>query len=108
MKELEGKYLDILELHDWRVIDYTGDGRVEIEKYSPAGEDFIMCVDVDNFPDAVVEYAADFDVDEHIAMWIEAKHNGTKGVPTTRELVHDAEDIENMLYEIAYALKGVE
>ena len=48
--------------------------------------------------------ADDFDVDDHIAMWIEAKKNGTAGVPSTRELVHDAEDIQEMLNELAEAL----
>lgn len=107
MKKLEQKYLDVLEKHDWAVSSYTDDGRVEIEKYSPAGEDFSICVEVKNFPDAVAEYAADFDIDEHIAMWIEAKQHGTSGVPSARELVHDAEDIDKMLQELAAALTEV-
>ena len=107
MKKLEQKYLDILEEHDFAVSGYTDDGRVEIEKYSPAGEDFIMCVDVENFPDAVAEYYEDFDVDEHIEMWIEANRNGTSGVPSVRRLAIDAEAIDDMLKELAYALKEV-
>lgn len=93
--------------HDWAVSSYTGDGRVELEKYSPAGEDFIMCLEVKNFPEAVAEYAAGFDIDEHIEMWIEAKKNGTRGVPSTRELVHDAEAIYKMLQELSAALAEV-
>lgn len=50
------------------------------------------------------EYADDFDPDEHIEMWIEARKNGVAGVPTTRELVHDAEAIQKMLKELAEAL----
>lgn len=104
MKKLKKKYLDILEKQDWSVSSYTGDGRVELGKYSPAGEDFNICVDVENFPEAVAEYAAGFNIDEHIEMWIEARHNGTRGVPSTRELVKDAEDIDKMLQELAAAL----
>lgn len=104
MKELEKKYLDVLEDHEWRVCGYTDDGRVELEKFSPAGEDFIICVDVENFPEAVAKYAADFDVDDHIEMWIEARRNGVCGVPSTRELVTDAETIDDMLQELAAAL----
>lgn len=104
MKKLRGKYIDVLEKLDWKMCGYTGDGMVEIEKYSPAGEDFIMCVEVKNFPDAVMEYYVDFDVDEHIEMWIEARRNGTNGVPSTRELVQDAEAIDDMLKELADAL----
>ena len=94
MPELRQEYLDILERRDWSVSSYTDDGRVEIEWYSPAGEDFIICVGVEKFPDEVLDYSDSFDVDEHIAMWIEAKQNGTQGVPGARQIVHDAEEIE--------------
>ena len=103
-KKLDQKYIDVLEKNDWSVSSYTGDGRVELEKYSPAGEDFLVCLDVENFPKAVREYAAGFDIDEHIEMWIEARHNGVSGVPSTRELVEDAEAIDAMLKELAEAL----
>lgn len=107
MNKIDSRFLEVLEKHDWSVVDYTGDGRVEIEKYSPAGEDFVICVDVDKFAESVSRYAAGFDIDDHIEMWIEAKHNGVSGVPSTRELVHDAEDIDKMLQEIASALAEV-
>lgn len=87
MKQIEKRYLAVLEKHDWAVSSYTDDGRVELEKYSPAGEDFSICVGVENLPAEVREYAAGFDIDEHIEMWIEARRNGTSGVPSTRELV---------------------
>lgn len=102
------KYKDVLESLDWSILDFTNDGRVEIQKYSPAGEDFCICVDVENFPEAVAEYAADFNVDEHIEMWVEAKKNGVGGVPSTRELVEDAEAIDKMLQELAAALYAID
>lgn len=104
MEELEKKYLDVIEKYGWAVSAYVCDGRVEIEKYSPAGEDFLICVDVKNFPAAVAEAASDFDIDEHIEMWIEARRNGVSDVPSTRELVADAEAIDKMLQELADAL----
>lgn len=104
--ELDQKHVDILESLDWTINGYTDDGRVEIEKYSPAGEEFIICVDVNDFPKSVFEYAESFDMDEHISMWIEAKQNGTRSVPSTRELVHDAEEIEKMLQELSDALNN--
>lgn len=106
-EKINKKYLEVLEKHDWAVCGYTGDGRVELEKFTPAGEDFIICVGVKNLPQEVGEYAAGFDIDEHIEMWIEARRNGTNGVPSTRELVKDAEDIDKMLQEIAVALAEV-
>ena len=94
---------EICEELDWKVTAYE-DGTVELEKYSPAGEDFSFVVKADGFVENVKEYAAGFDVDEHIEMWIMAKRSGTQGVPSARELVHDAEDIDKMLQELATAL----
>ena len=103
-KILSKKYLDVLDRLDWKINDYTDDGRVEIRTYSPAGEDFSICVDVENFPEAVLKYWKGFDQDYHIEMWIGARRNGIGGVPSTRELARDAEAIDNMLKELAEAL----
>lgn len=65
-EELPQAYLDILEKREWSVCDYTDDGRVELEWYSPAGEDFIVCVKVENFPDEILDYSDSFDPDEHL------------------------------------------
>lgn len=107
-EELPQAYLDILEKREWSVCDYTDDGRVELEWYSPAGEDFIVCVKVENFPDEILDYSDSFDPDEHIAMRIEAKQNGTKDVPGARQIVHDAEEIEKELDELAFELQEAE
>lgn len=103
VNELSKKYIDILNGNDWSILSYIGDGRVELEKYSPLGEDFIMYVDVINFPDSVRKYADDYDVDEHVAMWIDARRNE---VPeSVKELVENAYAIKQMLYELADALE---
>lgn len=100
------KLIDICEELDWSVHIYDGDA--ELEKYSPAGEDFIFTVPTANFVKEVEEYANDFDADEHAEMWVESR--GTRGVPSSiRELINDAEAIQEMLDELAEALrKGVE
>lgn len=100
-------YRDICERLDWSVTD-TGDGNIELEKYSPAGEDFSITVGEEGFVDNVKAYAASFDKDEHIEMWISARRSGTRGVPSARELVEDAEDIDKMLQELAAALQEAE
>ncbi|OPZ65926.1 MAG: hypothetical protein BWY85_00285 [Firmicutes bacterium ADurb.Bin506] len=105
--QIGDKYREICERLEWSVTE-EDDGTVELEKYSPAGEDFIFTVDAEGFVDNVKEYAASFDIDDHIAMWIEAKQNGTAGVPSARELVKDAEDIDKMLQELAAALFAAE
>lgn len=100
--KLNRKYKKICERLEWRVAEDSG--TVELEKYSPAGEDFIFAASVENFAKDVELYADNFDIDEHIEMWIEAKRNGVAGVPSTRELVQDAYDIQAMLNELAEAL----
>ena len=100
------RYREICEGLDWKVTAYE-DGTVELKKYSPAGEDFSFTADADGFVENVKEYAAGFDVEEHIEMWIMAKRSGTQGVPSARELVQDAEDIGKMLRELETALNAV-
>lgn len=101
---LNPKYREICEALEWAVTE-CDDGTIELEKYSPAGEDFIFYVEAENFAKEVEEYANNFDPDDHIAMWLEVKRRGTcSGIPSPRELVHDAEEIDKMLRELAEAL----
>lgn len=97
------RYREICESLDWSVTA-DGDGNIELEKYSPAGEDFIITVGEENFVDNVKAYAASFDQEEHIEMWISARRSGTRGVPSAKELVEDAQAIDDMLRELACAL----
>jgi hypothetical protein len=103
MSNYNDGYLAVCENRDWTITD-TGDGRLELGKYSPAGEDFSFIVDKEDFIESVKEYAASFDIDEHIEMWIRARKSGVGGVPSTRELVKDAEDIDKMLRDLAAGL----
>ena len=105
---MNSKYIEVCERLDWTVHEYK-DGSVDVAKQSPAGEDFSFGVSSENFVEEVKMYAAYFDVDEHVEMWIEARRNGVRGVPSSiRELVEDAEDIDKMLEELADALAEVE
>lgn len=97
------RYRDICEELGWCWLN-CDDGNIELEKHSPAGEDFSFTVSEESFVENVKEYAAHFDQEEHIEMWVEARRSGTRGVPSIKELVKDAEDIEAMLKELAEAL----
>lgn len=104
---MEHRLIDKCEELDWSVNCY--DEYVEISQQSPAGEDFSFTVDEKDFVENVKQYAADFDPDEHVAMWIEAKQHGRdKTIPNARELVHDAESIDEMLQNLASALCEVQ
>lgn len=85
------------------------DGDAELQKHSPAGEDFIVSIDdIDDMVSCVAKYAEDFDADEHAAFWVE--HRGsTSGVPSSiRALIDDADAIKAMLEELAEKLKEAE
>ena len=73
------QHIAVCEALDWRVHDDPEEDYVELEKYSPAGEDFIFGVQKGNFVKNVREYADGFDVDEHVELWIEGR--GKNGVP---------------------------
>lgn len=97
------KIKEIAERLGWEV-DERDDGTVELRNYSPAGEDISFTVNTKEAAKEIYEYYDGFDVDEHIEMWIEARKSGVPGVPSTRQLVQDAEDISEMLKELADAV----
>lgn len=100
---IEQKYIDVIESLGWNIVgDPNGTG-VDIQQKSPAGEDFSFYADTADFPAGVLEYARNFDPDEHVELWVE--HRGEGGCPSTvRELVDDAEAIKKMLKTLADAL----
>jgi glycine cleavage system regulatory protein len=102
-KQLSKRFEKVCENLCW-AFTYDESGNVELSKYSPAGEDFSFSVEVNGFVENVKEYSANFDIDEHVEMWIQARKNKASGVPTTRELVKDAEDISEMLKELSSIL----
>lgn len=99
------KHMDVCEALGWKVCEDGGE--VELEQSSPAGEDFVFYVESLDFVNKVKTYALEFDTEEHIEMWIEAKKNGVRGVPSIRRLVEDADDIQKMLNALATALTEV-
>lgn len=97
-------YLDICEKNGWSYSIDEKWNEVELSKSSPAGEDFSFIVSLEDLPEKVHSFIFNFDVDEHVEMWVKARQEGTKGVPGVRELVDDAEAIKQMLEELSRAL----
>lgn len=111
VKLLGEELVYILELNEITVTEireHEEGMSVEMRFYSNAGEDFYFTVDCETkegLGDAIKEYADDFDVDEHVAMW----HNSTaSGVPSAEELVKDAKSIKEFLFNVAAELNGEE
>lgn len=98
----------------WIEESQSGRTYVEMGQHSPAGEDFSMSIDFvaenqcSSFCDSLESYYEDFDIDEHVEMWIEAKKNGVSGVPSIQELVDDARKIDAMILKLSQTLWGME
>lgn len=76
---------------------------VSLSQHSPAGEDFSFDVEDRDFANNVKEYAADYNVDDHVELWI--PNRGQRGVPSSISvLVEDAKAISSMLEDLALAL----
>ena len=110
--------LDKAEELEWSYdvwIEESRNGRTyaELERYSPAGEDFSIIVDfekdhqVETFLRDLREYYENFDVDDHVEMWMPSR--GENGCPSSiKALVEDAEAIESMILELLDALEDME
>lgn len=109
-------YKEIIYLSEqlgWSVDEEIEDTRhlFEFSQMSPAGEDFLFYVDGETPHSLIHEvfvYAENFDEDEHISMWLQAKDSEVQGVPSARELVDDAKAIQDMLNELSDVLSAAE
>lgn len=106
MKEsLLNKIIEVAEGLEWTVM--ADEDSVEFYKFSPAGEDFGFGVGSKDIISEVRGYANGFDTEEHVKMWLDARVRGTGGVPDLKTLVQDADDIQEMLDDLAEALEEI-
>lgn len=94
----------IAELFGWSC-RWDEEENLELENWSPAGEDLVYYAPAPDVIRSFVQSARDFDIDEHVEELIEAKHNGLAGVPRATVLVEDAKEIDEMLNDLADALE---
>ena len=95
--KLNDKIIDVLENKRFYIYDVHRQGNkyyVEIERFTPLGEDWIETIWFDGtdegFIEAVKERWYNFDVDDEAAKWVECR--GNNGVPSSiKALVEDAE-----------------
>lgn len=99
---MEKKYIDVFERHEWRVTEL--EGWVEIETWSPAGENLVFYINGKNIPAEIRELYEGFDPDDHAGELYEAGKNGLSGVPSLSVLVKDAAEIEEMLENLCIDL----
>lgn len=118
MMELSNRIEEVLEKFDFYLCGeiserYDEKGRydIELETYSPEGEDVIVSLIYDGteegFIAAFFEYANDFDAEEHTEMWINGR--GKNGVPESiKDLLVDAEWQKSMFLQVAEALNNLD
>lgn len=99
------KLREVCEDLGWKWTDCGDD--IELENWSPAGEDLILTCDKRSLTAEIREYAATWDIDENVEMWVRAR-SSIMCVPSVRELCRDAEDIYEMLQDLAAAVTKCE
>ena len=98
--------VDVIENLGWSIYE-SEFGDVELSQYSPAGEDFSFSVMADTIIEDIKEYAAYFDPEEHVRMWVQTDGR-VPGVPDIFTLCQDAKDIDKMLQDLAAAVAQYE
>ena len=89
------KILDALADNNWKPYIDTDDNSIELEWYSPAGENFILSFDVkddDDFLSQLFDAYMNFDTEQHAI-----ENYGMSGAPGLRVLLDDADAIEDEL-----------
>lgn len=104
--KINPKYEDVLESLDWRIVGKDLE-TVDIENWSPAGENIVFTLNTDDIPGSAMKEYEDFDADEHAAELI--ANRGENGIPDSVWVIaEDAYKIRDMLKELAYALLSAE
>lgn len=100
MKTIE----QILEDNEFNVT--PAEGGYEISQYTPAGEDWVFYV---SSLAEIVEYAENFDPDDEMGMWCDAKNHGSKhmrdSIPGYGELWKDQLWKQKILKRVANKIR---
>lgn len=99
------KILDALADNNWKPYIDTDNNSIELEWYSPAGEDFTLSFDVeddDDFLSQLYDTYMDFDPEQHAI-----ENYGMRGAPGLRVLLSDADAIEDELKRLWCVLSKV-
>lgn len=102
------KTKEIAEELGWKVESNTDGGNrcITFSKASPAGEDFSFDIWSDEDESITAEtrsYANDFDEEEHVKLMLDSR-----GAPSMKELVADAEKIKKMVNDLADAFDAAD
>ena len=111
---LNDEIIRILEEHDFSYSEVNKQGDecyIDLSQYTPAGEDWYVCVLFDGTTKSLIEsiekIVDNFDVDEEVEIFID--NRGKNGIPSSvRTLIEDAEWKLETLQSLADALEDLE
>ena len=94
---------------EWSIKEDNGD--FELEKYSPAGQDFNINISADTieeFSEKLYERYNDFDASEETYLWLDNTGHGTNGAPyDMKDLYEDMEACQEMIRELAITIQNI-
>ena len=100
-------FLDMLQdaCPNWDILDLVDVGNKGLSFHlTNVEEDFSFeindCSSPSQIANDIKSYYEDFDPEEHVEMWIIAKHDGKKGIPDVFTLVEDSKQIDEDLQDL--------
>lgn len=100
------KQRKIAESLGWEVEE---DGKkITFSQHSPLNEDFSFTVSGYDIAEEVRAYQQDFDPEEHAVMWFGVRYEIAYVPMSIRDLLNDADAIDEMLDKLATALETAE
>ena len=111
MKNEIAKIIEKIEELGWNTSVNEDSTYVEIQKYSPAGQDFIFGVntygDSNKFIENIYDYYKNFDVSYEAYLWLGNDGHGRNGAPyDMKDVYEDMESCKKMIHELYTSLKS--
>jgi hypothetical protein len=104
------KIVEIAEKLDWNVTEEKGE--FELEKYSPAGQDFSINISADSieeFAEKLNDRYNNFDCSEEAYIWLDESGHGKNGAPyDMKDVYEDMEACGQMLNELVEEIQNID
>ena len=95
---------EVIENLGWTI---NSDTSIEIWT-DTAGQDVcIECGNVGELKEEIQSRYENYDIDEEVEMYLEAKHNGFQGVPDAETLVEDCKEVEQLIEKLWFAVQDL-
>lgn len=106
------KIIQIAKQLGWSVEITEPTNYICFRQNSPAGQDFFVGIkysEIKEIPKKVEDFYKSYDVSYETYLWLDEDGHGTNGAPyDMRDLYEDMEACENMICELAEALKLID